>query len=174
MFFQPASNNLISNNALGIVSIPLDSIVLKKYSILSGPVFNGENNESYSHVTISEDGKYITCNLGFLSLYGFTVLSLPPISNSSVKYVPATNNSTISLFPNPSTGLLSVKLGANITGATEISIFDLLGRKAKTQKLTDAINSLELNVSDLPSGSYVISVFSASGIATSKFALIRP
>ena len=171
MVFQPASNNLISNDPVGIISIPLDSITLEKYSILSGPAFGGENDVYYRNVTISEDGKYVACNV---FLYGgFTVLSLPPISNSSVKYLPTSSNSEISIFPNPSTGILSVKLGANIIRPTELNIYDLLGRKVKNKKIMEGNNSLELNLSDLPSGSYVINVFSVSGIATSKFALIN-
>ncbi|MFI5264179.1 MAG: T9SS type A sorting domain-containing protein, partial [Candidatus Kapaibacterium sp.] len=171
MFFQPASNNLISNTALGIVSIPLDTIALEKYSILCGPAFNGETEESYSNVTVSEDGKYIACNLYFSG--GFTVLSLPPVTNSSVKYLPTNGNSNLSLFPNPSSGILSVRFDAQKAVSSDLGIYDLLGREVKTQKLPAGINTIDLDLGDLPSGSYIIRVASEGKTDTQKFSLIK-
>jgi hypothetical protein len=116
----------------------------------------------------SEDGKYFGKGSGAMAIY-----ALPPFPNSSVKYFPSTNNSDISLFPNPSTGLLYVKLGANIVGATELRIYDLLGRKVKSQKLAIGENTIDLDVSNLPSGGYIIAVASAGGAEAQKFSLVR-
>ncbi|WP_339887662.1 choice-of-anchor J domain-containing protein [uncultured Flavobacterium sp.] len=72
-----------------------------------------------------------------------------------------------SIYPNPANNVLnlSVKNGLAIN---EITMVDINGRTVKT--ITNSLNSeMEINVSDLTSGVYMLNVKTDEGVATSKF-----
>ena len=75
--------------------------------------------------------------------------------------------SNFSVYPNPANNVLnlSVKNGFAIN---EITMSDINGRTVKT--ITNSLNSeMEINVSDLTSGVYMLNVKTDEGVATSKF-----
>ena len=61
------------------------------------------------------------------------------------------------VFPNPASDELSVELPAGMT-ADRVTIFDASGRTAHTVSLTGTQNKVRLNVSDLATGFYVMTV----------------
>lgn len=67
------------------------------------------------------------------------------------------------LYPNPVLNELNISI-TNSLELNEITIFDLTGRKVKTFK-----KERTLNVSDLASGTYTISIKTNEGTGTSKF-----
>ena len=68
------------------------------------------------------------------------------------------------VFPNPVSNMLTIQ-SANMK---RIVVSDLLGRAVKNVKL-QAINSTQIELSDLKAGMYIISVETSNGNFTSKF-----
>ena len=73
---------------------------------------------------------------------------------------------TLSLYPNPTKGMLN--LSANFEGRTEVKFFDMNGRTVK-HYVTNGLNNMRLNVSDLPSGVYFVRVSNEASTAVGKF-----
>jgi hypothetical protein len=72
----------------------------------------------------------------------------------------------LSLYPNPAKSVLN--LSTNLQGRTEIKVIDLNGRIVK-YFVTNGLNTLRLNVSDLQRGMYFIRVSNETTTAVSKF-----
>ena len=71
-----------------------------------------------------------------------------------------------SVSPNPTTGLINVTNNEGIN-VNEITVTDLNGRVVKTTKF-DNVSNIEMNISDLSSGMYMMSIKSDAGTATKK------
>jgi len=95
--------------------------------------------------------------------------SLP---SETLTFRPGTENVTengqcpLSLFPNPVNNVLNLK--ANLEGRTEVKVFDLNGRTVK-HFVTNGLNEMRINVSDLQSGVYFVSVSNETNTIVSKF-----
>lgn len=87
-----------------------------------------------------------------------TVLTLPCISILGVTEQELTN---VSIFPNPATDLLTVKLGSSLKGIATVSVTDLNG-KVLTSKKTDGKDTVEIDVKHLAAGTYQIVADSSS------------
>ena len=70
------------------------------------------------------------------------------------------------LYPNPTRNVLN--LSTDLQGHTEVKILDLQGRTVK-HYVVDGLTALRLNVSDLQSGVYFISVSNETTTAVGKF-----
>ncbi|WP_338376804.1 choice-of-anchor J domain-containing protein [uncultured Flavobacterium sp.] len=76
-----------------------------------------------------------------------------------------TNN--FSIYPNPANNVLNLSVKNGLT-VNEISVVDINGRTVKT--INNSFDSeMEINVSDLTSGVYMLNVKTEEGVATSKF-----
>jgi len=61
------------------------------------------------------------------------------------------------IYPNPNTeGLLTIKTSSNMQYADVIEIFDIAGRLQKTITVSEEVNSIQINISDLKKGIYII------------------
>ncbi|RLD66823.1 MAG: hypothetical protein DRI84_03975 [Bacteroidetes bacterium] len=79
------------------------------------------------------------------------------------------NEATVDIFPNPvSSGELNLQFN-NILGQTEITIYDLSGRKVyqENQNIDYSSQQIQLFL-DLPKGSYTIQIISRDGIKVKK------
>ena len=63
----------------------------------------------------------------------------------------------VSLFPNPVEDMLNVKLGEDYNGVVLLSIVDNTGREFMRRNF-NGLNTVTLNVSDLPQGTYICKV----------------
>ena len=63
-------------------------------------------------------------------------------------------------YPNPTSGYISVDLMGYTEGGAQIEILDLTGRivQRTQQKLIDGYNTLELDMSNLSSGLYLVRI----------------
>jgi hypothetical protein len=68
---------------------------------------------------------------------------------------PATEESELSLYPNPTTGLLTINNGE--IGMDEIHVFDMLGRKVMEYKVENEV-TYKLDLSFLPGGIYFVRI----------------
>jgi len=76
----------------------------------------------------------------------------------------------VSVFPNPGSAMVTVKLPDN-HHFEKIHIIDALGRTVKTQTIIDPISLV--NVADLSEGVYTINLFSAVGVQSEKIVITR-
>ena len=68
----------------------------------------------------------------------------------------------LSLYPNPVSDYLNVSLGNNEIG--EVKIIDLQGKIIKISK-----NTRRINISDIPSGTYIVQTYINKEIKYKKF-----
>ncbi len=80
------------------------------------------------------------------------------LGNNSITDVPAVNTGTIKIYPNPTTGLLTIETGEN---KATIGIYNIYGSLLKLQQLTGNIN--QTDISNLAAGTYIIKVVTNSG-----------
>jgi hypothetical protein len=78
----------------------------------------------------------------------------------------------ISIFPNPSTGIVNISAENEII--KKISLFDFQGKEV-TDSVRIKLNNLNSSISmgQLPNGVYLIQVISATGTVKKKITLLR-
>lgn len=70
------------------------------------------------------------------------------------------------VYPVPVSDILHVRLSAQNTERRMLSITDLAGRQVKVQDVAPNSNTLIIRVNDLPSGTYILSLYGTSGAVT--------
>ena len=94
------------------------------------------------------------------------------VPSETLTFRPGTENvaengqTGLSLYPNPTHNVIN--LSADLQGRTEVKILDLSGRTVK-HYVVNGLNTLRLNVSDMQSGVYFISVSNEGSTFVSKF-----
>lgn len=73
---------------------------------------------------------------------------------------------SLSLYPNPTSDIVQLNLAT--ASRTEITILDVLGRVIR-QQVVNEFGTVELNVSDLPNGTYYARIQNTEGIETLSF-----
>jgi hypothetical protein len=80
----------------------------------------------------------------------------------------------LKIFPNPVAEKLYVSVNSNVAEPVEITIYNQGGSQLQHEKYYfDGNSAIEVNVSTIPSGFYLISVKTESGLTTKSFAVIR-
>lgn len=77
---------------------------------------------------------------------------------------------TIRIYPNPTSGLVKVDKG-EMNGEVKVSIKDLSGRIIQQMRTTDAL--IQLDVSELPQGVYIITFINGTGVVSKKINVIQ-
>jgi hypothetical protein len=67
-------------------------------------------------------------------------------------------NKKINVYPNPSKGNVSINGFQNYNGVTFIQVYDFAGKVLVERFIQNLENNLELNLSNLPSGKYTLSI----------------
>lgn len=119
------------------------------------------NLDAYAGETIRIGIHYCSKNKQYLMIDDFKVTTGTSLSTTDF----FTNN--FSVFPNPANDVLNIsaKNGMEIKG---IQITDLNGRIVKSSVIQAQTNG-QINIADLTTGAYLISVQTNKGVATSKF-----
>ncbi len=79
---------------------------------------------------------------------------------SKIVTVVSAKGNALSVFPNPASGQLTVRLNATTAGAATLQIIDMLGRIAYQQKVTftAGTNSISVLVTTLAKGNYTVAI----------------
>jgi len=80
--------------------------------------------------------------------------------------------SLIELYPNPVTETATINL-SEINNASELTIYDNMGRKVYSQSLNAGQNNVIINVTDLASGLYHININANNSIYTTKMSVVK-
>lgn len=93
----------------------------------------------------------------------------PPVINV------ADTTGSLSIYPNPSAGVLNIASYSNTPGDVHILIYDMIGRKVamQTSATTGSINESFTLPSGLPIGAYVLKLMTPSGNKTAQFLLVK-
>jgi len=77
----------------------------------------------------------------------------------------------ITVFPNPNNGVFHVELSGNIGGEAQLEVFDLMGRKIKSQTMSTDLNfaTTLVELSDTPAGHYTIRIVTHERVYTEEF-----
>lgn len=136
------------------VEVSLDNATFKKI----GTVRNGgvvQTGAKYSYID-----KRPATGINFYRLKQYNVNGT--ISYSDVRLVDLSNSlandpSTISVYPNPSTEKITIRLGSKPQGEIEASIIDVQGRLLQTSTFTSG-NNISFQVGHFPAGVYLIRI----------------
>lgn len=71
------------------------------------------------------------------------------------------------VYPNPTPGPLNIKWNTK-EGIQDIQLYDLTGKEIKNYQVNRLTNTIELNISQVPSGVYVLRFITTSGEIISK------
>jgi hypothetical protein len=83
-------------------------------------------------------------------------------------------NSEMKIFPNPATDQLNISIQSGYAEITEITVFDLTGRKIMTSSVNfDGYSPIHMNLSSLKSGLYFLSVKNSHVASTKSFRVNR-
>lgn len=81
--------------------------------------------------------------------------------------------SSINLFPNPASELLTIEMKLNSSASIETEVFDLAGKSYGITQASDVLNfSQDINTSSLPSGMYILN-YKIDGIQSSKLFVVQ-
>jgi hypothetical protein len=84
------------------------------------------------------------------------------------------DNSEIKILPNPAKDNLNVSLSPNITGQTEITVYDMMGRRILNSFVDyNGYSLLSFDISTLEGGVYFFSIKNKHDTSTKKFFVIK-
>ena len=108
-----------------------------------------------------------SCDVGFRSPFKYK-----PFATNAIR---AGEMESVSLFPNPVAEMLNVAMVSESEFQTQIIVQDFMGREMMRQKtpVSKGANSLKVDVADLPSGVYFISVEYDAEVFSSKFVVTK-
>ncbi|RLD62008.1 MAG: hypothetical protein DRJ05_01320 [Bacteroidetes bacterium] len=92
------------------------------------------------------------------------------------EFVEAPVNSLLDIYPNPVVHSANIKINLNESSDVEIRIFDMNGRIVQSVNKNDmqkGENSIQVNVSDLKKGTYVVRLIAGKTMGTSKFVIAK-
>ena len=72
-------------------------------------------------------------------------------------------------YPNPTNDVLNIPISGNANGNIEISVYDITGRQIFVNVNNSESNLIQLNVSNLLSGTYVLKLKTSAGSKTIRF-----
>jgi hypothetical protein len=109
-------------------------------------------------------------------------MTVPALSTTAVLLAKATtgiyefkdDKSEINIFPNPAKDLINVSLSRTIAGPTEISVYDIMGRKILNSFVDyNGYTPFSFDISTLEKGVYLFSVKNKQVTSTKKFSVIK-
>jgi hypothetical protein len=147
-----------------------DAILVGNNWVMNNPIGTG------SSVTISAGGHYFLesdCN-GCIKKNQFDVLACNSgqlagqagCGPVSVEELMQKDESPLRVFPNPTTGEITVEWTGNAPKNARIFITDQMGRRLRMLSVPESANSLSTAIDDLPSGLYFVKVQSTDRLFT--------
>jgi hypothetical protein len=97
------------------------------------------------------------------------------ISYSNVINLQNSSITSLSLYPNPAKGVVRLVLNAENAGKVFISVVDITGRELirKTANTTAGVNNIDINVSTIAPGTYLVKANFSSGQRSETIKLIK-
>jgi thiol-disulfide isomerase/thioredoxin len=144
--------------------------------LLNGPVNpsshscttpNGQASNAMGAVSLELDGNVVYDNIS----YGAGV-TVPFNFDSATGVEDITSISGVTLYPNPVSDNLTVEFNSDLASTIRVTAVDIMGRTVKNfgaENLVRGDNQLQLNVSNLVSGTYFLRITQDDAVKTMKF-----
>ena len=129
---------------------------------LDSTILPGEVNQDYLNVSPNPENAYwvMTTSGGCLQKTYLTVPTAVQNVNEEVQ--------VLSLYPNPASNIVNVKINTAINGSIEVVVLNAMGQKINTVQTLD--NKATIDVAALPGGYYMIACYNNGvKIATARF-----
>lgn len=167
--FLPDGRILIATpntvNASGLLRINSNGTVDTGFDLGSGfgngNGFAGGPVDKIAAIKVQPDGK-ILLGGGFRTFQGVPERGIARLINNSLDNPTFLQKINLSLYPNPSTGILNI---GNIENATGFRIFNIVGQKVHSGKTLEN----RVDIANLASGVYIIEITKDSAIHRGRF-----
>lgn len=117
-----------------------------KYENTNGDI----DTDLFRFVVTTPDG-------GYLPIVDHSILIDEDALVVSTENADALDNG-LEVFPNPVAGDLNIRWSAEVTSQLTVELFDLNGRRLRTQQIEGAAKNTTLNTAGLPSGIYLVRI----------------
>lgn len=136
------------------------------YPLLGQSMMVSKNNSIYSAMRVQRFGTQ-----GMINSLVSEMITAAQAGNfpASVKNI---ERNAVSLYPNPVTEKATINL-SEIKNATELNVFDNMGRKVYSQTLNAGQNNAEINADNFASGLYHINIKANNTIYTTKMSVVK-
>lgn len=115
-------------------------------------------------------------NRHFASVHDVGISNPIPVSVEEGSVQRAAGVALVAVFPNPAAGTITIALESEALRAVEVRIFDMLGRRVASVHegyLAAGSHALQVDVSALPSGPYLVQVASDGEAVVQRFTVVR-
>ncbi len=146
LYFEIEKSSNASNwNSIATMSAAGNSNILRSYSHIDSNLFIGINYYRLKIVDIDSSFEYSN------------IISL----NNNIAF-----NKQVTLYPNPTNGLITINSNSDTTSYSSIKIKDVLGKIVKNVNVNKnmQINKIDIDCSDLAKGSYYICLYDVEGM----------
>ncbi len=146
------------------------------FTVESGGIINmkaGVNIQLQPGFTVKAGGKF-AATIGVPCQDGVDFRTASPVVNSNnVLSTPVASGNSVNVYPNPTTGLITIKFSyAKTSSAISIKVLDLIGQQVYEQLVDQAQQGKAIiNLSEQPAGIYIVQVTSGSNVSTQKVIL---
>ncbi len=145
-----------------------------------------ENGNCAATISIKEGAKLNWNVQAICNIYGAIIYS-PKVEGKEI-VIPScqsiaagesndskTNDETIRVYPNPTTGYLTVEYLSKISGAVELKVFDVNGKTSFSKSFNAVAGSDKyvLDLHNLLPGTYLLNLKNNGNVRTTKFVLVR-
>lgn len=139
-------SNLQLENAFGLFTSTISPQLLEANGLQSRDVLSASD-----HIPVVADFRY-------------------KINTSANKHIPTTTSGhTLKIFPNPAFDIINVNLPDINIDSVKIEIINTLGNKLKDFYVSDKVKHIEIDITDLPEGVYILTLNYSNMRITSKF-----
>jgi len=138
------------------------------YPLLGQSMMVANNNSIYSAMRVQRFGTQNMVN----NLVSEMITAAEAGSFPAAVSVNKISKLSLNIYPNPVTETATINL-SEINAASELMIFDNMGRNVYSQALNANQENVTINVSDLASGLYHINITSNNSIYTTKFSVVK-
>jgi PKD repeat protein len=134
------------------------------------PIVNPRVNlPEYNTMYVKRGSDWFTAN----ERYGFSSsLTIKPLT-CLVEIDEFLSEFNVSIYPNPTTGLVSINLGDIEAKNINIEIYDILGRKSEVKEYKESFGEYSIDLSDKPDGMYIIRIKTGKYVINKKLLLSK-
>ncbi|TAH42259.1 MAG: T9SS type A sorting domain-containing protein, partial [Bacteroidetes bacterium] len=159
-----------SQSAVLYTILPVAGATSYSWSITGGPTLTaGDTSATVNFMTATSASATLTVNTqnscGLGSPSRLTILVNMGCREESPVHLMSNSGLLLTIFPNPSQGVVELSINSNVASRARIEVMDILGSLMASNEtnLNEGLNRLGLDLSDLAKGIYFVNVKMESG-----------